>query len=138
MANVVCMSRFLAVPLLLVLVAVGVAAPTVRADGLAPPIRSAALDAAVDAALDGLAWVPFDMHLHTDHSSDGGVFHQEFDTPESHDTFLDEQRDQALRAGMSTVAFTDHRNFAQHYDPDFDLDRSPFAIGDRSRSKSGS
>ena len=130
-ANVVCMSRFLAVPLLLVLVAVGVAAPTVGADGLVPPVRSAALDAAVDAALDGLAWVPFDMHLHTDHSSDGGVFHQEFDTPESHDTFLDEQRDQALRAGMSAVAFTDHRNFAQHYDPDFDLDRSPFAIGDR-------
>ena len=101
-ANVVCMSRFLAVPLLLVLVAVGVAAPTVGADGLVPPVRSAALDAAVDAALDGLAWVPFDMHLHTDHSSDGGVFHQEFDTPESHDTFLDEQRDQALGTFVPT------------------------------------
>ncbi|MEO2108852.1 MAG: hypothetical protein ABGZ36_24855, partial [Actinomycetota bacterium] len=65
------MSRFLAVPLLLVLIAVGVAAPTVGADGLAPPMRSDALDAAVEVALEGLAWVPFDMHLHTDHSSDG-------------------------------------------------------------------
>jgi hypothetical protein len=81
-----------------------------------------ALDQAVDEALDGLIWVAMDMHLHTDHSSDGGLFHQQEKDQRNQDTFLDEQRDQALRMGMDGVAFTDHRNFGQHYDPGFMLD----------------
>ena len=75
--------------------------------------------AAVDAALGDLTWMAIDGHLHTDHSHDAGLPHQQDGTPQSHDTFLDEQRDQAIRVGMDAIAFTDHRTFGQHYDPDF-------------------
>ncbi len=79
----------------------------------------AAVAQAAGPTLDDLQSFAVDMHLHTDHSSDAGLPHQEFDTPESHDTFLDEQRDQAIRLQMDGVAFTDHRTFDQHFDPDF-------------------
>lgn len=123
------MSRLFPLPVLLLVVAL--VGPPTGATALPAPTRSAALTAAALEAVEGLEWFAVDMHLHTDHSSDGGVFHQQYDTPESHDTFLDDQRDQALRMQMDAVAFTDHRNFGQHFDPDYDLDRSVFATGDQ-------
>lgn len=83
------------------------------------PDPDGAITSAVRDATEGLSWLLMDMHLHTDHSSDAGFFHQQEDTPESHDTFLDEQRDQAIRMGMDAVGFTDHRTFDQHYDPEY-------------------
>lgn len=95
------------------------------------PSRSTSLTAAVDDALEGLRWLAFDMHLYPDHSSDAGLFHQQYDTPESPDTFLDDQRDQALQVGMDVIAFTDHPTFDQHFDPDYDLDRSALQVNDQ-------
>ena len=52
-------------------------------------------------------WQPGDVHVHTDHSSDAGLAHQQYDTPESHDTFVDTQIGEAVRQGL--VVRTDHR-----------------------------
>lgn len=98
--------------------------------GLATPLPDGdgRIAAAVRNATAGLSWLNLDMHLHTDHSSDAGVFHQQEDTPQSHDTFLDEQRDQAARMGMGAVAFTDHRSFDQHFDPEYATSGEPFLM----------
>jgi hypothetical protein len=62
-------------------------------------------------------WHPGDVHVHTDHSHDAGPPHQQYDTPESHDTFVDTQIGEAVLQGLSFVPITDHRIFHQFYDP---------------------
>jgi len=62
-------------------------------------------------------WHPGDVHVHTDHSHDAGLPHQQYDTPESHDTFVDTQIGEAVLQGLSFVPITDHRIFHQFYDP---------------------
>ena len=64
-------------------------------------------------------WQPGDVHVHTDHSHDGGLAHQQYDTPESHDTFVDTQIGEAVFQGLAFVPITDHRIFHQFYDPLF-------------------
>ncbi len=62
-------------------------------------------------------WYPGDVHVHTDHSDDAGLPHQQLDTPESHDNFLDTQIGEAVLQGISFVPITDHRTFLSSYDP---------------------
>jgi hypothetical protein len=62
-------------------------------------------------------WFAGDVHVHTDHSHDAGLAHQQYDTPESHDTFVDTQIQEAVLQGISFVPITDHRIFHQFYDP---------------------
>jgi hypothetical protein len=62
-------------------------------------------------------WQPGDVHVHTDHSHDAGLAHQQYDTPESHDTFVDTQIGEGVLQGLSFVPITDHRIFHQFYDP---------------------
>jgi hypothetical protein len=94
------------------------------------PDADGSIARAAASAVEGLQWMALDGHLHTDHSHDAGLPHQQEGTPASHDTFLDEQRDQAIRMGMDAVAFTDHRTFGQHFDPAYSTNDAVLITGE--------
>jgi hypothetical protein len=127
-------ARLLSLLCVLVVAATAAAALPVAPDAKGParplPDPGGRIAAAVTDAADGLEWLAFDAHLHTDYSADAGLPHQQEKAPENHDTFLDEQRDQAIRLGMDAVAFTDHRTFDQHYSPDYATDDAILLTGE--------
>ncbi|MFP5225388.1 MAG: hypothetical protein ACLGH3_07550 [Actinomycetota bacterium] len=88
--------------------------------GVQVPVEPTAI--VIDAIRDALGqsrWLGIDGHVHSDHSHDAGFFHQQEKTPESHDTFVRDQIDEAERVGEDLVTLTDHRTYDQAYDPEY-------------------
>lgn len=68
------------------------------------------------AAPTGL-WLGGDMHVHTDHSSDGSLPRQAIDEGFVGNVSVADQIGEAERGGAQWLPITDHRTYDQHYDP---------------------
>lgn len=60
-------------------------------------------------------WLAGDLHVHTDHSSDGSFGRQGFGSYGN--TGMNDQLGQAQRMGLDWLPITDHRTHDQHYSP---------------------
>lgn len=58
-----------------------------------------------------------DMHVHTDHSSDGSALRQGLDGRGPGNVSVADQIGQGELAGLAWMPITDHRTYDQHYDP---------------------
>ena len=58
-----------------------------------------------------------DMHVHTDHSSDGSALRQGLDGRGPGNVSVADQIGQGEMAGLAWMPITDHRTYDQHYDP---------------------
>ncbi|MEY1661615.1 CehA/McbA family metallohydrolase [Isoalcanivorax beigongshangi] len=62
-------------------------------------------------------WLGGDLHVHTDHSSDGSMPRQTFGDAMPGNVSVADQIGQALKSGLDFLSLTDHRTHDQHYDP---------------------
>lgn len=62
-------------------------------------------------------WLAGDLHVHSDHSSDGSFLRQGLEQRGPGTVSVADQIGQALRAGLNWLPLTDHRSYDQHWDP---------------------
>lgn len=62
-------------------------------------------------------WLAGDMHVHTDHSSDGSALRQGLDQRGPGNVSVAAQIRQGELNGLDWLPITDHRTYVQHYDP---------------------
>ncbi|MDB5972434.1 MAG: hypothetical protein JWQ90_4884 [Hydrocarboniphaga sp.] len=62
-------------------------------------------------------WLGGDMHVHTDHSSDGSLLRQTLNDRAIGNVSVAAQIGEAERNGLHWMPLTDHRTYDQHYDP---------------------
>lgn len=62
-------------------------------------------------------WLAGDLHVHSDHSSDGSGARQLLDQRGPANVSVADQIAQGVRAGLDWMPITDHRTYNQHYDP---------------------
>ncbi len=67
-------------------------------------------------ALQG-TWYGGDMHVHTDHSSDGSGPRQGLDQRGPANVSVADQIGEGTGQGLDWMPLTDHRTYSQHYDP---------------------
>lgn len=63
------------------------------------------------------SWLGGDMHVHTDHSSDGSALRQGLDGRGPGNVSVADQIGQGVQRGLDWMPITDHRTYVQHYDP---------------------
>ena len=63
------------------------------------------------------SWLSGDMHIHTDHSSDGSALRQGLDGRGPGNVSVADQIGQGVQRGLDWMPITDHRTYVQHYDP---------------------
>ncbi len=68
-------------------------------------------------------WQRGDMHVHSDHSSDGSALRQGADGRGPGNVSVADQIGQGVQNGLSWMPITDHRTYTQHYDPLWESDR---------------
>lgn len=103
----------LLLPLLLLTACQGGRAPEVDArTETSPPPRAAAAPVG--------EWLAGDLHVHSDHSSDGSFTRQGFGSYGN--VSVADQIAQATRMGLDWLPITDHRTFDQHYSPQWTSD----------------
>lgn len=66
------------------------------------------------------SWMGGDLHVHTDHSSDGSLLRQTFGDAARGNVSVADQLGEAARMGLDFLSLTDHRTHDQHYDPLWD------------------
>ncbi len=66
------------------------------------------------------SWIGGDLHVHTDHSSDGSLPRQTFGDAARGNVSVADQLGEATRMGLDFLSLTDHRTYDQHYDPLWD------------------
>ncbi len=81
------------------------------------PAASEPADAQPAAAAPAGDWYGGDMHVHTDHSSDGSGPRQLLDQRGPANVSVADQIGEAATQGLQWLPLTDHRTYAQHYDP---------------------
>lgn len=69
------------------------------------------------------AWLPGDMHVHSDHSSDGSAPRQLLDQRGPGNVSVADQIGQGVLRGLAWMPITDHRTYVQHYDPLWESDQ---------------
>lgn len=79
--------------------------------------RARAVSAAFAPAAPVGQWLKGDLHVHTDHSSDGSGPRQGLDQRGPGNVSVADQIGQGVLAGLDWMPLTDHRTFDQHYDP---------------------
>ncbi|MEN8718928.1 MAG: CehA/McbA family metallohydrolase [Oceanococcaceae bacterium] len=62
-------------------------------------------------------WLASDVHVHTDHSSDGSAFRQLSDDALPGNVSVADQILQSTLQGLDFLPLTDHRTYDQHWDP---------------------
>ncbi len=62
-------------------------------------------------------WLGGDMHVHTDHSSDGSFPRQTISQDAPGNNAVSDQIGEAERESVQWMSITDHRTYDQHYDP---------------------
>ena len=62
-------------------------------------------------------WLKGDMHVHSDHSSDGSGTRQALDQRGPGNVSVSDQIGQGQLQGLDWMPITDHRTYDQHYDP---------------------
>lgn len=82
-----------------------------------PPATAKAAAVQMPAAAPQGSWLPGDMHVHNDHSSDGSALRQGLDGRGPGNVSVSDQISQGLLSGLSWMPLTDHRTYDQHYDP---------------------
>ena len=103
----------LLLPLLLLTACQGGRAPEVDArTETSPPPRAATAPVG--------EWLAGDLHVHSDHSSDGSFTRQGFGSYGN--VSVADQIAQATRMGLDWLPITDHRTFDQHYSPQWTSD----------------
>src|SRR3954454_19817263 len=68
-------------------------------------------------AAAGPAWIPGDLHVHDDHSSDGSLPRQRNKDRAKGNNSVADQIGQATRMGLKWLPLTDHRTYDQQFDP---------------------
>ena len=65
-------------------------------------------------------WLAGDLHVHSDHSSDGSALRQGLNQQGPGNVSVADQIGQGVRSGLVWMPLTDHRTYDQHYDPLWD------------------
>lgn len=76
-----------------------------------------------------------DVHVHTDHSSDGSAFRQGSGDALPGNVSVADQIGQAVLAGLDWLPLTDHRTYDQHWDPLWTSDRVLLIPGEEANGR---